>query len=276
MVRVAFQGEHGAYSELAAERLWPGAKTVPCREMVDVVRAVAREVVNVGVLPIENSIAGTVTSTLDALLEADGVHLTGEAIVPIHHCLLALPGATIDRIRWVQSHPVALAQCRSLFARYPTLEARIVYDTAGAARDVAASRNAGRAAIASAVAAQRYGLAILAENIEDRPDNRTRFVAVSRAPACPADGVPCRTTLAVTTDDRAGALMRVLAPFAHAGLGVTSIDARPAGAPWTYVFVLDIAHEAGDERMADALCGVRDATRSCRLLGTYPAATEDR
>ena len=275
MVRVAFQGEQGAYSELAAELLWPGSERVPFRENDDVVRAVARHEADAGVLAIENSLAGSVTATMDALLDADDVHVVCETVVPITHCLLGLPGTSIEDIRSVESHPIALAQCRSFLERHPGLEPRSVYDTAGAARDVAAAKDPTRAALASVAAAERYGLAILRENVEDRPDNRTRFIGVSRTPSVPAPGTPCKTTLAITTGNYAGALLRLMTAIADAGLNVARIDTRPTGHPWTYRFILDVLHRCDDTRLGGAIGVLRLSSRSCRVLGTFPAAGEE-
>ena len=274
MVRVAFQGEHGAYSELAAKVMWPGSHSVPRRENGDVVRAVTSAEADVGVLAIENTLAGTVAASIDALLAADGVHVVAEAVVPIHHCLLAPAGTSIDAIRWVESHPIALAQCRGFFERHPALEARAVYDTAGAAREIALARDPHRAALAGQAAADRYGLAVLKRNVEDRADNQTRFIGISTTASTPAPDSRCRTTVAVTTADAPDALHRVLASIASAGLHVARIDTRPTGQPWTYNFVLDVLHVSDDARLGRAVAALRLASRSCRILGTYPVAAE--
>jgi prephenate dehydratase len=274
MVRVAFQGEHGAYSELAAEMLWPGSQSVPRRENADVVRAVARADADAGVLAIENSLAGSVAASIDALLAADGVHVVAEAVVPIHHCLVAVPGASIHDIRWVESHPIALAQCRTFFEQHPALEARPVYDTAGAARDVSSAGDPRRAALAGAAAAERYGLFILRTNLEDRTDNRTRFLGVSRTPSTPGPESHCKTSVAITTDDIPDALLRLLSSIAIAGVSVARIDTRPTGQPWTYSFVLDLLHRGDDARLGAAVAALRLASRSCRILGTFPVAVE--
>jgi prephenate dehydratase len=274
MVRVAFQGEHGAYSEIAAEVMWPGSQSVPRRENDDVVRAVMTADADVGVLAIENSLAGTVAASIDALLAEDDVHVVAEAVVPIHHCLLAVAGTSIDAIRWVESHPIALAQCRGFFECHPAIEARAVYDTAGAAREVALASDPQRAALAGAVAARRYGLAVLQQNLEDRADNQTRFIGISRIASTPVPDSSCKTTVAVTTADAPDALHRILASIATAGLHVARIDTRPTGQPWTYNFVLDVLHRGGDARLGRAVAALRLASRSCRILGTYPTATE--
>jgi prephenate dehydratase len=275
MVRVAFQGEHGAYSELAAELLWPGSARLPFRENDDVVRAVARHEADTGVLAIENSLAGSVTATIDALFDADDVHVVCEAVVPINHCLLGLPGTSLEDIRSVESHPIALAQCRSFLDRHPGLEPRSVYDTAGAARDIAGAGDPRRAALAGVAAAERYGLSILERNVEDRPDNRTRFIGVSRTPSAPPPGTRCKTTLAITTENYAGALLRLMTAIADAGLNVARIDTRPTGHPWTYRFILDVLHRCDDARLSGAIGILRLCSRSCRVLGTFPVAAEE-
>ena len=272
MVRVAFQGERGAYSELATAMLWPGARSVPCRANADVVRAVAGEEVDAGVLAIENSIAGTVTATLDALLETTEVYIVAETLVPIHHCLLALPGTVLSEIRWVESHPVALAQCGKFFAHHPALSPRPVYDTAGAAREVAAGGDPTRAALASRTAADVYGLSVLLERVEDRPDNRTRFIGVSRSRYRQQGGGQSRTSLALAIDDRPGALAHLLTPIANLGMNISRLEARPAGEPWTQRFVIEILHRGDDLRLQNLVAELQGISRSCRTLGTYPIA----
>ena len=274
MVSVAFQGEHGAYSELAIAALWPAATCVPYRENADVVRAVAEGEVDAGLLPIENSIAGTVTATLDALLQSDGVCITAETVIPISHCLLGVPGAAIADIRRVESHPVALAQCRAFFERHPALEPRPAYDTAGAARDIALANDRSRAAIASRTAAERYGLLVLLDELETDQENRTRFIALSRSPRTLEGASPSRTSLAVTIDALPGALHRLLAPIAGAGLDAMKLDASPLGEPSTHSFVLEVVHRGDDVRLGDMVAALERESRSCRILGTFPVAAE--
>ena len=272
MIRVAFQGEYGAYSELAVRALRPAAASVPFRDNTDVVHAVARGEVDAGVLPIENSVAGTVTATLDALLESEGVCITAETVIPIDLCLLGVPGASKADVQWVESHAVALAQCRTFFARHPELQPRVAYDTAGAARDVALAGDPRRGAIASVAAAARYGLVVLDAALQDSSSNRTRFIELSRNPHVPSGHSPCRTSMAVTIDTVAGALSGLLTSIAGAGLRVTSLYGTPLDAPASHRFVLEVHHRADDARV-DAIIRARDAgIRSCRVLGTFPVA----
>jgi prephenate dehydratase/chorismate mutase/prephenate dehydratase len=268
--RIAFQGELGAYSEEAVVRACGAdAEPVPCRENRDVVRALADAAVDLAVLPLENTLAGTVTASYDAIADEPGVHVVGEVVIPIHHCVLGVTGATLRSLRVIESHPVALAQCSSFFAQHSWLERRAAYDTAGAAREVARARDLARGAIAGRGAAGRYGLVVLAADVEDRSDNQTRFVVLSRTPAHLPDGTPAKTILILSTPNQPGALVRVLAPLAERALNLTKIESRPTGEPWTYRFVLEFEHSAADPAAADALREVRAASASFHVAGTY-------
>lgn len=271
MVRVAYQGERGAYSEMAIATRWRAARPVPRRECVDVVRAVTSGAAELGLLAVENTLAGSVLPSWDALVSCGDVTATAEIVLGIHHCLLAPPGATLSTIRRVDSHPVALAQCRRLFERHPHLRPRAAYDTAGAARAVARAGDPRRGAIASRAAAEHYGLEVLAADVEDRPDNQTRFLAVAGGAAASAPvpaGTPARTILSFGTANVPGALVRVLAPLAEERLNLSSILSRPAGDPWSYRFILEIEHAAGDPALARALCAIERVAGACRVLGT--------
>jgi len=275
VTRVAFQGELGAYSEEAVVRLFgEQAIPVPCRENRDVARAIVDGTAEFGVLPLENSLAGTVAASYDAIVGERGVHAIAECTMPIHHCLLAVPGASVETLRVVESHPVALAQCRGFLDRHPQIDARAAYDTAGAARDVAAAGDRTRAAIAGRAAARRYGLEILASDIEDRHDNRTRFVGIGREPARLVPGSPARSLLLVTTDNVPGALMHVLRPLAERGLNLTKLESRPTGEAWRYRFVVEFEHLAGSASAADAIAEVRAHALACETLGTVALASE--
>jgi prephenate dehydratase len=179
--RVAFQGELGAFSDIGIAQHWRGAaEPVPMHAFTDVVRAVAAGEVDFGLLPVENVIAGPVRASLAALAAAPSLQVIAETTVAIELCLLALPGAALDTVRRVRSHPVALAQCGAFLRAHPTLAVEPHYDTAGAARDLARAGDATAAAVASRAAADRYGLVVLAAGIGDRADNATRFVVVAR------------------------------------------------------------------------------------------------
>lgn len=273
---VAFHGELGAFSEEAASSLWPNATPVPVRSVAEVVRAVSSGQADAGVLPVENTVAGGVVAAYDALATADELHAVAEAILRINQCLVAVPGATLADIRVVESHPIALAQCAAFLGtlgeREGGIEERTASDTASAAKAVAEGVDRRRAAIARKDAARRYGLSILAEHIEDRSDNQTRFLGVARAPVTLAFGTLARTSLMFTTANQPGALLRVLEPLARCGLNLSKLESRPTGEPWTYRFFADIDHDAGDDRLTQALELIGAATQTCRILGTYAKA----
>jgi prephenate dehydratase len=188
-VRVAFQGERGAYGDDAIAELWRGeAIPVPSWSFNDVVQAVLHGSVDCGVLPIENTVVGLIAPTLDALVSARTLAVLNDIDIPIRHALLAPKGATLDGLRTVTSHPVALAQCGKFLGERPSLRAVDSYDTAGAARDVAARNDPTESAIASVAAAARYKLQVMAEDIQDVPENTTRFVVIARRSAAPVDG----------------------------------------------------------------------------------------
>jgi prephenate dehydratase len=272
--RVAFQGELGAFSEQAVVQLWPqGAEPVPMREFIDVARAVEAGDVERGVLPIENTLAGSVIGTYDALFACERLHVVAETVVPIHHCVLALRGATLGSLRTVSSHPVALAQCERFLRAHPHITAQAAYDTAGAARDVAARGDPAAAAIAGRPAADRYGLEIIAADVEDRPDNQTRFLAIARAPRPLDAGTRARSIVVLTTDNVPGALLRVLEPLARHGINMSKLESRPTGEPWTYRFFLELEHAAGDDAIVRAFEAVRRVSRSFRVLGTVAVGT---
>jgi prephenate dehydratase len=273
-LRVAFQGELGAFSEEAARRFFSEPiEPVPCREFREVGAAVAGGSVDYGLLPIENSLAGSVVASYD-VLAAEPLEVVGEVIVPIRHCLLGLPGAEIGRITRVLSHPVALAQCSRFLTEHPAIEAVAVYDTAGAARDVARAGDPTVAAIAGRSAAERYGLEILASNIEDRPDNQTRFLVVARAgSAPPPDAVRAgnqkKTALLVEADNTPGSLVQVLLPFANRGINLSKLESRPAAEPWTYRFFMELEADVAAPDTQEALAEVRRRASSLRILGSF-------
>ncbi|HEY9505025.1 MAG TPA: prephenate dehydratase domain-containing protein, partial [Gemmatimonadales bacterium] len=184
-MRVAIQGTHGSFSEAAARRRWPGLETLPCREAKDVVAAVREGRAEAGCLPIENSLIGSVTTTYDLLEEAFGdgaLRLTHEILYPVHHTLMAVPGARLEDIKRVLSHPVALGQCRDWLSRHlPDAELVSAWDTAGSAEIVAQEKNPALAAVAARHAADAHGLVPLAERIEDDPTNQTRFLTFTRS-----------------------------------------------------------------------------------------------
>jgi prephenate dehydratase len=268
--RIAFQGAAGAYSEEAIALLDPRAESQPYREFRDVVQAVLEHRAELGLLPIENSVVGSIAQNFDLIAES-GLAIVGEVVSTVHHCLLGVPGASRAAVRRVLSHPVALAQCERFLRSLAGVEVVAFYDTAGAAAEVARQGDRSLAAIAGALAAARYGLAILAERIEDEPHNQTRFLLVAAEGASPAAGVPAKTTLLLKLPHRPGTLARALAPIAAAGLNLTKLESRPdRTTPWEYLFYLDVEGRAADPAMAGAIRDLEAQGAVVIILGDYP------
>lgn len=278
-LRVAFQGELGAYSEEAVRRFFgAAADPVARRDFRAVGESVLGGEVDFGLLPIENSLAGSVVASYDVLGAMELVAV-GEVISPIHHQVLGLPGARLDGIRRILSHPVALAQCNAFFAAHPGVEAVSHYDTAGAAKTVAEGGDPSVGAIAGAAAAERYGLDILARDVEDRADNQTRFLVVTRAgeerPVARAGSTSgLKTTLLAETANAPGALVRLLLPFAERGVNLSKLESRPAEQPWTYRFFLELDGGADEPAPREAIAEARRHTTSLRVVGSYPRWSE--
>jgi 3-deoxy-7-phosphoheptulonate synthase len=282
-MRVAIQGSYGSFSEAAARRRWPDLEALPCRDVKDVVAAVRESRASAGCLPIENSLIGSVTTTYDLLQEAFGdgtLRLTHEILHPVHHTIMALPGASLSGIRRVLSHPVALGQCRVwLSENLPDAELVSAWDTAGSAEIVAQEKNLVLAAIAARPAADAHGLVPLAERIEDDPTNQTRFLTFTRAES--ADGLrspgPSRykTSLIVLVDHKPGMLALTLQAFGARGVNLMALQSRPErSAPWTYRFYVDVEGSASDPRVAEALEEIEALANKLIVLGSYEAWTE--
>ncbi len=268
---VAFQGEMGAYSEEAIHQLWPSdVEPLPHRDFSDVIEAVQKGIADRGIIPIENTIVGGISAAHDVITNAPDLFVTGEAVVAVHHCLLGPPGATFATVKMVLSHPVALAQCGNFFAKHPKLEVHPVYDTGGAALDVSNVADPEIAAVASRNAANRYKLDVLVPNIEDRLDNQTRFLVVSRTPEPPPLGTPSRTAVIISHADRPGALLHVMEPLARHGIDIRRLESRPTGEPWSYLFFLEFDHAYGEPAVDIVLKEMTEAARSIRILGTFP------
>ena len=270
-LRVAFQGELGGFSEDAILQLWgPDAEPVPQRTFEDVMEAAETGGADFGLLPIESTLLGGVDSAYDLLAMHDGLSIVAEAIVPVRLSLLALPGATLSGIRTLSSHPLLLGQCAHFLARHRRIRTEPAWDTAAAAREVAERGDPTWAAAGPRRAAERFGLTVLVDGIEDRPDSQLRFLAVARDPASPRSGTPSRTAVLCIFPDSAGALIAALRPIAEAGLNISHLATRPTREPWVYQFFMEIEHPALDEDAQRALASLRRATAECRILGTYP------
>jgi prephenate dehydratase len=278
---VSYQGLAGAFSEAAAAALFPDQKLLPRRTFSEVFAALENVEVEAAVVPVENTHAGSVADVYDLLRNHRGVRIVAEVVVRVRHCLLAVPGATLEDIRIARSHPQALAQVED-FLRRSHIQPEVAYDTAGAAADVAAAGDRAVAAVASRRAAGQYDLTVLAESIETSPENFTRFFALGRngdetvtrrIPAALLTG-PWKTSLVYAASNVPGALMRTLSPFATAGVQLAKIESRPSRAgPWDYVFYLDFEADPLTSPAREALALMRTCCEWVQPLGTYRAAT---
>jgi len=262
---VGFQGEHGAYSELAIRKVYPGAVAIPHDDFKEVFDGVKSGSLDAGMLPVENSLGGNVTQVDDLLIETD-LHITAEIILPVHHSLISLPETDYHDIRVVYSHPQALAQCQGFITRNK-LEPRPYYDTAGAALMLSREKPAATAVIAASLCAELYSLEVLKENIEDHPSNSTRFLMIEAAPAKePGD----KCSIMFSTAHRPGALFCLLSAFSEAAINLTRIESKPLpGSPGHYAFLLDFMGSADDSQVKEALAKVEKEAVRFRLLGCY-------
>jgi len=274
-MRVAFQGEPGAFSEAAAIQLLGDAITTVPRATFDAAfRAIDERAADALLAPVENTLAGSVVRVYDLLLQSR-LTIVAETILPIEHHLIACPGATLQDIRSVASHPMALAQCEHFFSSHPGLKRVPAEDTAGSVREVLSRGDKSCAAIAGRRAAVYYHGVILAENLQDNAENFTRFVLLLPEKDATSWVSPeaRKTSLAMRLAHRPGALLASLEPFAKHGVNLLKIESRPIhGRPWEYQFFIDV--EAGDVAWLDcALAEVRQATSELRVLGRYIAAS---
>jgi prephenate dehydratase len=278
-VRVAYQGVAGAFSEAAVAALFPDGEPLPLETFAAVFEALEGGSATAAVVPVENSQAGAVVDVYDLLRRHRQARIVAEAKLRVRHHLLGVPGARLADVRVARSHPQALAQSAE-WLREHGIRPVVAFDTAGAAAEVAELRDPAVAAVASARAAERYGLSVLARGVETAPDNMTRFFALARGddvttaiPGALRAGPP-KTSLAYATANIPGALVRSLEPFAAAGLQLTKIESRPSREQaWDYVFYLDFEGDPAAAPAGDALARMRAACAWVHNLGTYPAAT---
>jgi len=277
--RVSFQGELGAFSQIAARRLaGEAAVALPLSTFQDVFDSVANGKSECAVIPIENTLHGSIHENYDHLLKYD-LAIRGETFVRIIHNLIAFPGVRLSDIRRIFSHPVALNQCRHFFDAHPSMERTPFYDTAGSVKMVMEESLKDAAAIASSAAADIYGAKILRKSIEDDRENFTRFFLLEKnkgqarkAERRPA-GVPFKTSLVFSVRNIPGALFRCLSAFALRDLNMTKSESRPLrGKPWEYLFYLDFAGHADDPVSRNALGHLAEVADMLRILGCYPAA----
>jgi prephenate dehydratase len=267
--RVAFQGERGAYSEEAAvSHFGEGIEPVPCTSFDQVFEEVEAGSSDYGIVPIENSLAGSIHRNYDLLLRHD-LHVVGEVAIRIAHCLIANRGVTLEGVKEVHSHPQALAQCERSLSRWPHIEKVTAYDTAGSVKLLQEEGTLDRAAIASRRAAEIYDMDILVEGLEDDPENYTRFLVLSRGEAVTAG--PSKTSIVFAMDNVPGALFKTLGVFALRDIDLTKIESRPLqGRPWHYFFYLDFAGGLHEEHCRKAIGHLEEIATFLRVIGSYP------
>ncbi len=277
-VRASFQGEKGAFSQEAARKLLgERVKVVPCQRFEDVFVRLRERDVDAAVVPIENTLAGSVHENYDHLLEFD-FEICGETNVRINHNLIAAPGVAFRNIRRVYSHPVALNQCLDFFTRNPQIERVPFYDTAGSVKMIMEEKPPGGAAIASAIAAEIYGAHILRRSLEDDRANFTRFFLLRRPedvqrrrPVAGAGKQDWKISLVFSIRNIPGALFRSLSAFALRDLNLTKIESRPLrGKPWEYLFYVDLVGRLEDPKVQKALGHLDELADFLRVLGCYP------
>lgn len=272
-MKIAIQGEPGSFSHEAAIKLVPDATIVPHSLSADVFRSLSQGTVDAAAIPIENSLAGPVSEHYDLLLSHE-VRVERETELRIRHNLIAISGTAIGEIDRVFSHPIALAQCKQYLANHPKMDAYAFYDTAGSVKQLVALRDHHAAAIASRAAAEYYGAQILEADIEDNPENFTRFFLVRRAENITIDPLSNKISLAFSLENRPGSLVAALSELASLGTNLTKIESRPVhGKPWEYIFYVDcqIRSAAEGESAVEAL------RRHCVMvkeLGRYREAQQ--
>jgi prephenate dehydratase len=266
-MKMAYQGEPGAFSEAAARRIDKEATLIPCRSFEEVFDAVEGGPASHGVLPVENSIGGSIHRNYDLLLSHE-LPIIGEVELPVVHHLLALPGATLAGLKRVYSHPQGLAQCERFLRTLTSVEVIATYDTAGSAKMVADAGTTDAAAIASARAGEVFGLTSLVASIQDFDDNITRFIIIGRRPI--GNSVPDKTTIVFTVPNEPGALFKALSVFALRGVDLTKLESRPIpGRPWEYLFYADLAAARDTLVCARALSHLAEFAPTLRVLGSY-------
>jgi prephenate dehydratase len=277
-MKAAFQGELGAFSQQAIRQiLGPKAKPEPCQRFDQVFAALQARKVDCAVVPIENTLHGSVYENYDLLLKYDFT-ICAETSVRIVHNLIAPKGVSFPKVRKVYSHPVALNQCLDFFARHKQIEREPFYDTAGSVKMIMEDRPEAAAAIASEIAAKIYGATILKKGIEDDRQNYTRFFLLEHAGAKPrvpsgATRRPWKTSLVFSTKNIPGALFRAISAFALRDLNLTKIESRPLrGKPWEYMFYVDLLGHRDELKVRNALGHLAELADFLRVLGSYRAA----
>jgi prephenate dehydratase len=268
---VAFQGERGSFSEEAAYKLLGRRiRVLPCETFAAIFQSVVSGKTRYCLAPIENTLAGSVYENYDLLL-ANDLHIVGEVNLRIVHNLIAFPGTTLQDLRQVYSHPVALAQCSKFFERHPNVEKIPFYDTAGSVKMLAERRMRGAAGIASRIAASVYGARILQTHLEDHHENYTRFLLLSKTSAVSRKA--SKVSIVFSTRNVPGALYRCLSVFALRDIDLSKLESRPLrGRPFEYFFYLDFLGHVKAEPCRNALAHLGEVTNFLRVLGCYESA----
>jgi prephenate dehydratase len=267
IMKVSFQGEPGAYSEQAVFDYFGNVETLPCESFDAVFDSVVSEKCDLALIPIENSLAGSIHQNYDLLLRYD-LHIVGEYLLRVRHCLITNLGVKKEDIKKAISHPQALGQCAA-FLRSRGIKTEQVYDTAGSVKMLKESGARDVAAIASKRAAELYGMQILEEGIEDNAENYTRFLAVGRESIVPEG--EAKTSIVFTLKNQPGALFKALSVFALRDIDLTKIESRPLqGKPWEYLFYVDFIGSINDEVLQRALEHLGEYALTLRVLGSYP------
>jgi chorismate mutase/prephenate dehydratase len=269
--KVAFQGVHGAFSEDAVFSYFQDdVEAIPCNEFEEVFEMVEKGEVSHAVVPVENSLEGSVTTVSDLLLDSD-LTVTGEALVLVRHCLIGQPDSSMETIKRVYSHPQALGQCRSFLSQHPAWEKIPSYDTAGSVKLVKERGRMEEAAVASKRAATFYGMKVLQEDIQSSTRNFTRFFVVEKTASMPTEGD--KTSLAFSTKNIPGALYQCIGAFAERGVNLSKLESRPRkGRTWEYVFYVDVDGHVDDPKVSDALSDLVRRSSFVKVFGSYKKA----
>jgi prephenate dehydratase len=271
-MKVAFQGEPGAFSEQASTGYFDRPETVPYESFDEIFKAVKSKECDYGLIPIENSLAGSIHQNYDLLLQND-LYIIGEFFLRVRHCLITFPGVLKPEIRKVISHPQALSQCAG-YLRGLGVKTEPVYDTAGSVKMLKASGDYTTAAIASRKAAEIYGMQILQEGIEDNAENYTRFLVISPSPVFPSG--ESKTSIVFILKNQPGALFKALSVFALREIDLSKIESRPlAGKPWEYLFYIDFIGSGEEERVKKALDHLEEYALMLRVFGSYSRANNN-
>lgn len=276
-VRIGYQGIPGAYSQWAGKRVGSSRRwqteTVGCRTFKEVAEAVVDGRVDYGILPVENTVAGSINDTYD-LLQKYSLFIVGEEAVPIDHCLAAVKSVPLEKIKRVYSHPQALAQCSAFLDELSDTEVHSFFDTAAAMQKVAADQDETVAAIAGTHAAEMYGLVVLKYQIANQSENLTRFLLVSRQKQPVPGGVSAKTSIILTVRHEEGALLKALNTMHEYKTNLTKLESRPRpGAPWQYYFYIDFEGNESDPDVAEMLRSLKESAQEMRVLGSYVSRT---